>query len=346
MLTGIELTRWHSGTSSIFEVMIRHFFFIFTLGCSVVGKSYGYGNAGHQAIGTIAEHYLTGTRAGLEIRTLLKPGEGLDRAATWADRAKIPDKYLTIEMKEFVANNPGHHSYHYCDVPFQEKAYREGITGTNPHDIVHTLRICIQVLQSKQAQPENPLRISKRVALMLIAHYIGDLHQPLHVGCSYVDEQNHFVNPEKGVKGQPDAGGNHFQLTKNTKLHGYWDTQTVKLAHDHAGKEDFTTFIVSRYPAKPDWNAKGPINTWPEQWATETLGLAEKCFAGITLGERFLVPKDEKSDEHFEWKITLPTGYDEKSRDIVEVELAKAGYRLAALLKAIWPDPAAPHEGK
>lgn len=322
--------------------MIRQFLFIITLGSGLAGITFGYGNAGHQAIGTIAEHYLQGTRAGREIRTLLKPGEGLDRAATWADRAKIPDKYLTAEMKGFVANNPEHHSYHYCDIPFQEKAYREGITGSNPHDIVHTLRICIQVLQSPQANLENPLKINKRIALMLVAHYIGDLHQPLHVGCSYVDESNHFVNPVTGAKGLPDAGANHFQITKSTKLHGYWDTQTVKLARDHAGNEDFTTFLINRFPPKPDWEAKGSIGTWPEQWATDTLGLAAKCFDGITLGERFLVPKTEESEAHFEWKITLPSGYPEKSRDIVEVELAKAGYRLAVLLKAIWPDPVAP----
>ena len=326
--------------------MIRPFIITVTLGCSLVGNTFGYGNAGHQAVGTIAEHYLEGTRAGKEVRTLLKPDEGLDRAATWADRAKIPEKYLTAEMKEYVANNPEHHIYHYCDIPFQEKAYRDGITGTNSKDIVHTLRICIQVLQSPQENPENPLKISKRVALMLIAHLIGDLHQPLHVGCSYVDKENRFVNPETGAKGQADAGANYFQITKSTKLHGYWDSQTVKLARDHAGSEDFTKFLITRFPVKPDWDAKGPVATWPEQWATDTLGLAIKCFDGITLGERFLVPKDEESEEHFEWKITLPPGYPEKSRDIVEVQLTKAGYRLAALLKTIWPDPAVPSEKK
>ncbi len=298
----------------------------------------GYGNAGHQTVGDIAEVYLKNTHAEKEVRALLSSGEDLARAATWADRAKLPDKYLNDEMKAFVANNPNHHSYHYCDVPFQETTYRDGVTGTRPDDIVHTLRACIQVLQSPEPAPENPLKLSKRVALMLIVHYIGDLHQPLHVGCSYVDDQNHFINPQTGAKGQADAGANNFRLTTRTSLHGYWDTQTVKLARDHAGAEDFKTFLIAHSPMQPEWNATGPVVSWPEQWATDTLHEAKHCFEGLTLGSRFVVPKDEKRDEHFEWAVTLQPNYDEKARDIVEVELAKGGYRLAALLKAIWPE--------
>ncbi len=324
--------------------MTKNLFLWITLGSSLVGNAFAYGNAGHQAVGTIAEHYLEGTRAGQEVRTLLKPGEGLDRAATWADRSKLPDKYLSAEMKEFVANNPEHHSYHYCDIPFQEKAYREGITGTNPHDIVHILRLCIQVLQSPEAAPENPLKLNKRTALMLISHYIGDLHQPLHVGCSYLDEQSQFVNPEAGAKGQADAGANYYHLTASSTLHGYWDTQTVKHARDHAKSEDFTTYLIAHFPSKPEWNGTGPVGTWPEQWATETLGLAKQCFEDIKVGDRSLVPKDDKHEEHFEWKVTLAPAYAEKSRDIVELELTKAGYRLAAVFKAIWPEPVAPDE--
>jgi len=298
----------------------------------------GYGNAGHQAVGTMAEHYLEGTRAGREVRTLLHAKEDMARAATWADRAKLPEKYLSAEMKEYVANNPGHRSYHYCDLPFQEKAYREGMTGTNPSDIVQTLRKCIEVLQSPEANPENPLKINKRVALMLVAHLMGDLHQPLHVGSSYIDEDNQFVNPETGAKGQMDAGANYLRLTSRTNLHGFWDTKTVKLARDKAGAEDFTRYLLSHFPKKAEWDGQGAPTTWPEQWATDTLRSSPSAFKGIAPGNRITVPKDEKHDEHFAWTIKLPPDYNERTRVIVELELAKAGYRLAALLQAIWPE--------
>ncbi len=298
----------------------------------------GYGPAGHQAIGKIAEKDLEGTRAGREVRKLLLPDERLDYAANWADRAKLPEKYLSDEMKSFIAANPKHHSYHYCDVPFQVEEYRDGITGTNDRDIVHILRICIGVLQSPEEAPENPLHIGKRTALLLIAHLIGDLHQPLHVGCSYVDADNHFVNPETGAKGQDDAGANYYRLGGRINLHGYWDTITVKAARDHAGEEDFTTWLVAKHPPQPAWDATGPAATWPTQWASESVRLARRCFDGIELGERTLIPADEKFPEHFQWKIALPEDYAVRSRDIVEEELSKGGYRLAALLKAIWPE--------
>ncbi len=319
---------------------MSRFLLLASLSLALIGTASGYGNAGHQAVGTVAERCLEGTRALKEVRMLLKKDEGLDRASTWPDRAKLPDKYLTAEMKEFVANNPEHHTYHYCDVPFQQKSYREGITGTHKRDIVHILEICIQVLQAPDDDRGNALKINKRVALMLAAHLIGDLHQPLHVGCSYIDGEDHYVDPETGAKGQLDAGGNylHIKTRSGAALHGYWDTQTVKLARDHLGVEDFPAALVKSAPSKPEWDAKGPVGTWPSQWATDTLSLARICFEGLVPRDRFLVPKDEKHEEHFEWVVTLPPAYPEKARDTVEVELSKAGYRLAALLKAIWPE--------
>lgn len=313
---------------------------LFPLLMLLVGNVHAYGPAGHEVVGTIAERYLEGTRALKEVGTLLYKGETLARASTWADRAKFPEKYLSAEMKEFVKNNPQHHSFHYCDVPFQETAYRLGLIGTHKQDIVHILEICIHVLQAPTDNRDNSLKINKRIALMLITHLVGDLHQPLHVGCSYIDADDKFVNPETGAKGQEDAGANylHVKTRSGTPLHGYWDTQTVKLARDHLGTEDFPAAITQKTPSKPEWDAIGPIDTWPTQWATDTLGFSKHCFQDITPRDRFLVPKNEKHDEHFEWIVTLSPTYPEHSRDIVEVELSKAGYRLAALLKAIWPE--------
>lgn len=66
--------------------------------------------------------------------------------------------------------------------------------------------------------------------------------------------------------------------------------------------------------------------------------LAKTCFEGISPRDRFLVPKDDKHEEHFKWVVTLPPAYLLKSRDTVELELSKAADRLAALLKAVWPE--------
>lgn len=297
--------------------------------------AFGYGNAGHEAVGNIAAHYLAGTPAEAEVRKLLRPGEELSKACTWADRAKLPDQYLSDEMKDFVAHNPEHHSYHFCDVPFQEKSYRDGGTGTKPVDIVHMMRFCIEVLQDPKAQAKDPRHITPRVALLLLAHYTADIHQPLHVGCSYVDPANHFVDPDQGAKGQEDAGANFFKLTKSTTLHGYWDTVAVKKARDQAQGADFATWLIANNPPQPSWATTGPLVSWPQKWATDTLHFSA-AYKGVKLSDRHSVPVDERHPAHDEWKVTLPPVYDLRATTTVELELAKAGYRLAELLKAIW----------
>ncbi|MEA3187871.1 MAG: hypothetical protein QOD99_1701 [Chthoniobacter sp.] len=297
----------------------------------------GYGNAGHEIVGSIAARLLAGTHAEAEMKKLLRPSEDLPKACTWADRTKLPDTYLSAEMKDYVAANPSHHKYHYCDVPFQEKTYHDGGTGTNPEDIVHTMKLCIAILRDPKAHADDPHHITPRIALLLLAHFTGDLHQPLHVGCSYMDKENRFVDPDQGGIGQPDAGANFFKLNKSMALHGYWDTIAVRKARDRAAGLDFASYLLGLYPPKPDWKAKGLPGTWPQQWATDTLQLAAQCYKDVKLTDRHTVPADDTHPAHDEWKATLPPGYDQRAADVVAVELTKGGFRLAELLKAIWP---------
>jgi hypothetical protein len=299
--------------------------------------AFGYGFAGHEVVGNYAEHFLKGTRAETEVRALLHNGETLARVSTWADRAKFDDKYLSPEMKTYVARNPEHHSYHYCDIPFQETSYHEGGAGTGPHDIVQTMKKCIAALLQKSEAKESD-ELTPRVALMVLVHLVGDIHQPLHVGCSYVNEKDQFVDPDKGEKGQEDAGANNFKLPSKTALHGFWDTLAVKMVKDKAPGQDFAGYLLAHDPPKPDWKTTGPVDTWPEKWATDTLHLVKPFYDDLKIANRRTVPADEKHPTHDEWDVLLPGGYEQKAADVVEVELAKAGYRLAEMLKAIWPD--------
>lgn len=300
------------------------------------GIAFGYGPMGHEVVGNLAEAHLKGTRAETEVRALLK-SETLARATTWADRAKFPDKYLSDEMKEFVAKNPDHHSFHYCDVPFQQTQYRDGGTGTNPIDIVHTMQLCIRVLQKGEVPEAKKRGITPRIAMMLLAHLVGDIHQPLHVGCGYVDANDEFVNPDKGEKGQEDAGGNHLKINARTPLHGYWDTVAVKSARARAPGQDLKAYLLQKHPPQAAWKPRGPIETWPKLMADDALPFSKEAYRGLKLSNRRTEPANEKRPAHDEWKVTLPADYDERAASITELGLAKAGYRLAELYKAIWP---------
>ena len=70
---------------------------------------------------------------------------------------------------------------------------------------------CIGVLQGRVPE-QNERRITKSVALILLAHYVADIHQPLHVGAEYFDEQGRVVDPDKDKSSLGDEGGNTFTL--------------------------------------------------------------------------------------------------------------------------------------
>src|SRR6267154_5547312 len=99
-------------------------------------------------------------------------------------------------MHDFVSANPNHHEYHYTDVPFEKDTYQAGTVGTTDHDVVQILKQCIAVLKGSTGANVNPHNFTKRQALLLMAHFIGDIHQPLHVGTAYIDADDAFVVPQ------------------------------------------------------------------------------------------------------------------------------------------------------
>src|SRR5207247_10088509 len=92
---------------------------------------------------------------------------------------------------------------------------------------------CIDVWQGRVSE-QNERKITKPVALILLAHYVADIHQPLHVGAVYFDEQGRFTDPEKNKAALADEGRNTFTLELSDeppgrhvfhkkKLSGFWN---------------------------------------------------------------------------------------------------------------------------
>ena len=116
-----------------------------------------------------------------------------------------------------------HKHFHYTDLSIQRSHYRDGLVGTHDHDLVASLRACIAHLRGRPAK--GPMRLgSQREALLLLTHWVGDLHQPLHVGAVYLDRQGQLLDPElQGfTAGSPTYGGNALWLEKGN-LHQAWD---------------------------------------------------------------------------------------------------------------------------
>jgi hypothetical protein len=322
----------------------------------------GYGPAGHALVGAIADEKLAGTPAGARVTQLLD-GLDLEYAANVPDRIKSWDRpnghfnlpgqhpILQSQLREFFDANkdsvdhrqgePLHHVFHYTDVPIDAASYAAATTGTSEFDVIHMIPYCVKVLTG--ATPENNERkITKSVAVILLAHYLGDIHQPLHVGAKYFQVGNQTL---------PDVGGNtitaSFADGTTAKLHSYWDGTVVTAAERLFDEqlnnlrdpsiESYAAALKDRVPT--GWQAPtGDPTTWAEAWANEILPIAREAHERLSFGPA------QAGDFHGQTVANVTAqekpvqggdSYAAWSGKTAAAEIHKGGWRLAALLQAI-----------
>jgi hypothetical protein len=330
-----------------------------------------WGRDGHRAVGAIADKLLKNTNAQKQLSALLLPGETLESIANWADCVK--GTYCgpqTPEMVEYVAGNPRHSEYHYTDVPFQLEHYHDHGVGTSEVDIVQTLKQCIAVLQGKTDPALNPHKFTKRQALIILTHLVGDIHQPLHVGAGFVSKDGKFVVPKTHAEVDDtlvfdSRGGNNLLLDDEkiqslaaglippgepvpvkegvpkslTKpFHSYWDSTTVDYAFRRIQTKSPQQFAQAAIDGKPHVAAaKGDPMTWPYQWADDALVVSKLAHEGVVPGK--LTPQvSKKGETYYTFALEVPANYPVPSSAIAKTQLIKGGYNLAAVLQAIFPE--------
>ena len=330
-----------------------------------------WGRDGHKAIGAIADKLLKGSRAEREISLLLKKGESLELVANWADCVKGTFcGEQTPEMIEYVNANPQHDKYHYTNVPFQHDHYDDHGVGRTGVDIVQTLRQCIAVLQGKTDPELNPHKFTKRQALILLAHFAGDIHQPLHVGAAYVGKDGRFVAPASQQEVDEtaifDTRGSNNLLLDDARLaelaarvipagqavplkegvpkaltrpfHSYWDSTTVDYAFRRLQArtpEQFADKVVSGKPELP--LIEGDPITVPYAWANHSLFVAKEAFREVTPG-KLTAQTSRKGETYYTFALEVPANYPVPSSELAKQQLIRGGYNLAALLQAIYPE--------
>ena len=151
-----------------------------------------WGQNGHRATGKIAENHLN-KRAKKRIDKLLK-GQSLALVSTYADEIKSDSAYRK------------YYSWHYVNMDLEE-SYADA-TKNPKGDIVTGINKCIEVLKDNNSSEED-----KSFHLKMLVHFVGDLHQPMHIGQ------------------KEDKGGNAIQVEwfgKGTNLHAVWDTKMIE----------------------------------------------------------------------------------------------------------------------
>lgn len=334
-------------------------------------EALAWGNDGHRVVGAIADKLIKGSAADKQVAALLLPGESLESVANWADCVKGtwcgPQ---TPEMVGYVDANPKAGEYHYTDVPFQKAHYHDGEVGTAPDDIVQTLKQAIAVLQGKDGAAVNPHGFTKRQALLLITHMTGDIHQPLHVGAAFVAADGKFVVPAKhsdvdAVAIFDSRGGNNFLMDddkvatmgaaqipgENPKpregvpkaltkpFHSYWDSTVVDYAMRRSSTRTPQQFAQYAIDSKPQVAINsGDVQSWPYQWADASLVAAKSAYQDVTVGPP-QKQTSKKGEVFYNWTMEVPASYPVPSSALARTQLIEAGYHLAAVLQAIWPQP-------
>jgi len=299
---------------------------------------FAWGEEGHRTIGAMADKLIAGTVAAQHIRELLGD-ETLSAASVWADTVKGRTNQ-TQEMLQFKTANPNHAVSHYTDIPFEEPKYRDDSIGAANVDVVHAIPACILILQGKPEAQSVFKDVTPRVALRLLAHFIEDIHQPLHVGAGYLDKTK-FVDPN-GYAGHygDDQGANRLIFGGTNKLHFYWDVTVVRAAMNQAHAEtpeQFADYLLAK-PA-PDWKTEGPLLEWDRAWADESVALSAKVHDVTVTDEDDSQTDFRTGQPRPEWHIQdLSPEYIAWSDKTAGEQMTKAGYRLAATLEAIWPN--------
>jgi len=229
---------------------------------------------GHEAIGAMADQLLAGTRAAAQVRGLLG-NESLATASIWADSVK----YRTNQWPEairFRVANPNHAAMHFTDIPFEEARYRDDSIGARPDDVVHAIDACILILRGKPDAQSVFNEVNQKIALRLLAHYVGDIHQPLHVGSGYLVGTK-FIDPNGYGQGyEEDRGGNELFFGTN-RLHLYWDLNAVRQAMAKRGVATPQAFAAKLLTQPAPLADISPLLDWPRDWASESLALSSKA---------------------------------------------------------------------
>ena len=236
---------------------------------------------GHDVTAYIAEKHLT-PAAKAAVDSIFE-GKSMVYWANWLDNASHGMDYAytkTWHYKNIDADTA------YDQAPLNEKG-----------DVVTAICTQAEILADSTSSFRD-----KNLALKILVHCMGDLHQPMHLG--------HLS----------DLGGNKTKIkyfSRDTNLHSIWDSSLVESAHKWSYTE-WQEQIDRATPEEEEIIVSGTV----DDWARETHGIATSVYKYFQPGMKVM--------------------YDPIARwtPVIEQQFLKGGLRLAHILNQIF-DPSA-----
>lgn len=304
----------------------------------VTPSTWAWGCKGHEIVALLAEAHLT-PRARSMVFKILAEGpisaslprfcqaDGLDGFAdssTWADdeRNILPDTG----------------AWHFIDIP--RGAPRGDITPYcrgNNICITAALTDQLRVLSSPSAPA--PARAD---ALRFIIHLVGDIHQPLHTTTNN-DHGGNCVPVSFFDRTPREVNSRRADYTPN--LHEIWDAEIIERFSQGETPQQAARDLQENFRARiPTWQTEPPRDF--AAWAWETHQLAETAAYG-RLPHAIAIESPRPvhtcaDDDHISSRMLrlderLGDDYQRAAAPVVQVQLGKAGIRLADLLNSLWP---------
>ncbi len=278
---------------------LAHVLLIGAVPIAIPTKTESWGANGHRVVAEIASRHL-GSASASAVARILGPGElRLARAATWPDEIRSNPRWRDIAP------------WHYMTVE-DTADYRSEIGPAATIDGVRNVAQAIQFFadvlrgnSDKRAQfeaymstrvVEPYLGSVEAAALSLIVHFVGDVHQPLHVG-----------------RGQ-DLGGNRIRLNwfeSPSNLHSVWDQGLIE-KQALSFTELATMIDVTRPEDVREWQ-DDPLDAW----VRESMELRRQVY-------------------HFPALPDLAYDYAYQNTETVNGRLLIGGVRLAGLLDSVF----------
>ena len=338
---------------------------------ALAAPSLAWDYPGHRIVGAIADlvlqehHPETYKKIGELLDT--RDANGMIQHRTLSQVAVFPDcakpgnvpfcgRPPSDEEKAYTTNNPHQDKFHYTDVPIEQRSYNAGTAGTADIDVVQMINYAVAQLRGKSPPEKKDVKLTDTEAVFLLTHLVGDIHQPLHVGAKFYDKTcTRAVDPNRtgtpptfgfGETVAQTIGGNRILLTAKApavppakNLHFFWDGAAVTQAMQAAGvggsEPEFAKLLAQTPPT--GWETKGDIDSWATKWATENIPLAADAHKRLTI-RKSQKPPAFGGTLNCQWETTLDSGYQNWAKERVRTQLAKAGFRLATLLAAIFPE--------
>ncbi|XWS34977.1 hypothetical protein CRYUN_Cryun21dG0084100 [Craigia yunnanensis] len=264
---------------------------------------YGWGTDGHSIVCKIAQSRLNEAAADALKELLPKSAEDdLGSVCSWADQVKF--RYRWSSALHFL-NTPDTCTYQYK----RDCKDEDGEMGRCVAGAINNYTS--QLLSYNSATSEAEYNLTE--ALLFLSHFIGDIHQPLHVG---------FAS---------DKGGNTIDVhwyTRKEVLHHVWDSNIIETAEERFYDSNVDTLV--------DAIQQNITTEWADQvkrW--ETCSLNKTACPDIYASEGIKAACDWAYKGVKEESV-LEDDYFLSRLPIVNWRLAQGGVRLAATLNRIF----------